>query len=36
VLQELARLDAAIEVGLAEEVVVDPVDLPRPRLAGGR
>ena len=36
VLQELAGLDAAVEVRLAEEVVVHPVDLARAGLAGGR
>jgi hypothetical protein len=36
VLHELARGHAAIEVILAEEVVVDPVDLSRTGLARGR
>ena len=36
VLEELAGLYTAVEIGLAEEVVVDPVDLARAGLAGGR
>ena len=36
VLHELAGGHAAIEVVLAEEVVVDPVHLARPRVARGR
>jgi hypothetical protein len=35
VFHELSRGDAAVEVVRAEEVVVDPVDLPRTGVAGG-
>jgi hypothetical protein len=36
VLDELAGGDPAVEVVLAEEVIVDPVDLARTRVARGR
>jgi hypothetical protein len=35
-LEELAGLDAAVEIGLAQEVVVDPVDLAWTGVARGR
>jgi hypothetical protein len=36
VLHELTARNAAVEILLAEEVVIDPVDLARARVAGGR
>jgi hypothetical protein len=35
-LDELPGTDAAVEVLLAEEVIIDPIDLPRSGVAGGR